>query len=115
MTLCSCRLGGNIDVQAETNMVEGMPPYKELRGEGSVSAQAEEAWQYARSRSKSVVGDLFTGQLQSTVQCPVCGACSHSFADFLDVSLPLPRKPGKGSTITIQVKCACSHASTNTC
>ena len=93
------------------NRVKGTPPYKELKGEGSVSAQAEGAWQYVRSRSNSPIGDLFTGQLQSALQCPVCGALSRNFDDFADISLELPRKPGKGATITIQVKYACSHSS----
>ena len=79
-----------------------------------MGAQALEAWCYARSRCNSAVGDVFTGQLQSTLQCPDCDALSHSFADFTDVSLPLPRKSGVGASISIQVKFACSHALTTT-
>ena len=101
----------NVDMQVETNLVRGTPPYKELKGEGSVSDQAKEAWDYARSRSKSVVGDIFTGQLQSTLQCPACGACSHTFEEFQDISLELPRKSEEGATTSIQVNCACSHSS----
>ena len=86
--------------------MKGKPPYKELKGEGSVNAQAEEAWDYAHSRSSSVVQDIFAGQLQSTLQCPVCGALSHTFDEFMDLSLPLPQKPGlsvRTPSCTIQV------------
>ena len=64
------------------NRVAGPPFYKELKGEGLVSAQATEAWTYARSRSSSAIDDIFTGQLQSTLQCLICGACSHAFDDL---------------------------------
>ena len=82
----------------------GKPPYKELKGEGSVSAQAEEAWSYGQSRSRSVIQDIFAGQLQSTLQCPDCGTCSHTFDDFLDISLPLPCKSSHRAVCTIQVR-----------
>ena len=78
------------DVQAEMNRVKGKPLYRELRGQGSVAAQADEAWEYVQSRSNSVIHDLFRGQLHSTVQCPHCRVCSHQFDDFMDLSLPLP-------------------------
>lgn len=37
-------------MQEETNVLKGRLPYKELKGKGSVSAQADEAWDYSRSR-----------------------------------------------------------------
>ena len=83
--------------------MKGKHPFKELKGEGSVRAQAEEAWSYAQSRSRSVVQDIFAGQLQTTLQCPVCGTCSHTFNEFLDFSLPLPCKSSPSSVCTIQV------------
>ena len=94
-------------VQTELNRVRGKPPYKELKGEGSVSQQADEAWSYAHSRNDSIIQDVFAGQLQSTLQCPACGALSHTFDGFMDLSLPLPPKPGLGlrasTSCTIQV------------
>ena len=93
--------------QIELNRVKGKPPYRELKGEGSVGQQADEAWEYARSRSNSVIQDVFAGQLQSTLQCPDCGALSHTFDEFMDLSLPLPQNSGlslRGShSCTIQV------------
>ena len=76
----------------ETNLVKGKHPLKELKGEGLVRAHTEEAWSYAQSRRRSVVQDIFVGQLQSILQCPDCGTCSHTFDGFLDLSLPLPCK-----------------------
>lgn len=94
-------------MQTELNRVKGKPPYKELKGEGSVKTQADEAWDYAHSRSSSVIQDVFAGQLQSTLQCPACGALSHTFDEFMDLSLPLPQESGlsvRSPTCTIQVK-----------
>ena len=95
-------------VQTELNRVKGKAPYKELKGEGTVSQQADEAWEYAHSRSNSIIQDIFAGQLQSTLECPACHALSHTFDEFMDLSLPLPQKASRnsrgGSTCTIQVK-----------
>lgn len=82
-------------MQKELDRVQGPLPYKELKGKGTVSAQAEEAWDYARSRSSSVINDLFAGQLQSTVTCPACGVESHSFEDFYHLSCLCPRLPSQ--------------------
>lgn len=93
-------------LQTELNRVKGKIPYKELKGEGSVNAQADEAWNYAHSRSNSVIQDIFAGQLQSTLQCPACGALSHTFDEIMDLSLPLPQKPSlsvRSAACTIQV------------
>ncbi|KAA6417109.1 MAG: ubiquitin carboxyl-terminal hydrolase 8-like [Trebouxia sp. A1-2] len=79
-------------MQTELNRVRGRPAYKELKGEGTVSQQADEAWEYAHSRSNSVIQDVFAGQLQSTLECPACHALSHTFDEFMDLSLPLPQK-----------------------
>ena len=98
---------GVVLLQTELNRVKGKPPYKELKGEGSLNAQADEAWDYAHSRSNSVIQDIFAGQLQSTLQCPACGALSHTFDEFMDLSLPLPQKAGlsvRSPTCTIQVR-----------
>ncbi len=94
--------------------MRGKPAYKELKGEGTVSQQADEAWEYAHSRSNSVIQDIFAGQLQSTLECPACHAVSHTFDEFMDLSLPLPQKSGHslrgGKTCTIQVGSVLCHA-----
>ena len=81
------------------------PQYKELKGEGSVESQADEAWDYSRSRSSGVFTDLFAGQLQSSLQCPhaKCGKFSHNFDEIFDLSLPLVLESSSGSACNIQV------------
>ena len=86
--------------QAELNKNKAKPPYKELSGKGSVAEQAEEAWAYTRACNSSVIDDIFGGQLQSTIQCSSCQACSHCFEYFLDLSLPIPKQR---SSVTVQV------------
>ncbi|WIA11761.1 hypothetical protein OEZ85_011855 [Tetradesmus obliquus] len=78
-------------LQSECNRVQGKPQYRELSSHGSVLQQAAEAAGYARSWHDSLVDDLFGGQLQSTITCSACGAQSHCFDPFLDLSVPLPR------------------------
>ena len=100
-------------VQAETSRVRGKLPYKELKGEGEVRAQADEAWMYDRSRRNSVITDVFAGQFQTTVTCSACGVESHTFEDFLDISLPLPEASHATACCSIEVKYDRSHAPSN--
>jgi ubiquitin carboxyl-terminal hydrolase 2 len=80
--------------------VVGKPAYRELKGDGSVVQQAEEADGYARSWHDSTIDDLFGGLLQSTLQCQTCKRESHCFDPFFDLSLPIPSRP----SVTVQVK-----------
>lgn len=81
--------------------VKGKPAYKELEGEGSASAQADKAWEYA-----GIIKNIFTGQHKSSLQCSHCAATSYKFDDFVDLNLPLPQKSNSKHVCTIQVKCA---------
>lgn len=95
-------------LQTELNRVAVKQPYRELSGKGTVQQQAQEAWEYARSRFHSIIDDLFAGQLQSTITCQACGAQSHCFDYFLDLSLPLPQPEGiarrySNQAVSIQV------------
>ncbi|XP_059478649.1 ubiquitin carboxyl-terminal hydrolase 32 [Neocloeon triangulifer] len=51
---------------------------------------AQEAWENHILRNKSIVVDLFHGQLKSKVMCRVCGHESVRFDPFNYLSLPLP-------------------------
>jgi hypothetical protein len=55
--------------------------------------------QRAVSRLYTVLPLCCSGQLQSAVTCGGCGAVSHCFEDFLDLSLPIPA----GRKASIQV------------
>ncbi|XP_023239784.1 ubiquitin carboxyl-terminal hydrolase 32-like isoform X2 [Centruroides sculpturatus] len=67
-------------------------PYVELKdSDGRPDEEvAKEAWENHIIRNRSIIVDLFHGQLQSTVTCKVCGHNSVRFDPFNYLSLPLP-------------------------
>ncbi|XP_029830554.2 ubiquitin carboxyl-terminal hydrolase 32 isoform X2 [Ixodes scapularis] len=67
-------------------------PYVELKDSAGRPDDevAREAWENHALRNRSVVVDLFHGQLQSTVTCKVCSHTSVRFDPFNFLSLPLP-------------------------
>ncbi|CAB4058241.1 USP6_32 [Lepeophtheirus salmonis] len=60
---------------------------------------AAEAWESHSARNKSIIVDLFHGQLKSKVTCKVCGHESVRFDPFTYLSLPLPME----SSVHIEV------------
>ena len=77
-------------MQMELSKHDWQVPYRALTAEGTVHENAAEAWEFARSREDSFIHDLFEGQRQSTTKCTVCGTCTHSFDDMMEVDLRLP-------------------------
>uniref|UniRef100_A0A8D0G4G2 Ubiquitin carboxyl-terminal hydrolase 32 n=1 Tax=Sphenodon punctatus TaxID=8508 RepID=A0A8D0G4G2_SPHPU len=67
-------------------------PYVELKdSDGRPDWEvAAEAWENHLRRNKSIVVDLFHGQLRSQVKCKTCGHISVRFDPFNFLSLPLP-------------------------
>ncbi|XP_053131058.1 ubiquitin carboxyl-terminal hydrolase 32 isoform X2 [Hemicordylus capensis] len=67
-------------------------PYVELKdSDGRPDWEvAAEAWENHLRRNRSVVVDLFHGQLRSQVKCKTCGHVSVRFDPFNFLSLPLP-------------------------
>ncbi|ELT99007.1 hypothetical protein CAPTEDRAFT_129894 [Capitella teleta] len=67
-------------------------PYVELKdSDGREDEEvAKEAWDNHLLRNRSVIVDLFHGQLKSTVMCQNCGTKSVRFDPFTFLSLPLP-------------------------
>ncbi|XP_064618756.1 ubiquitin carboxyl-terminal hydrolase 32-like [Lineus longissimus] len=67
-------------------------PYVELKdSDGRPDEEvAKEAWENHLLRNKSVIVDLFHGQLKSQVRCIECGHISVRFDPFSVLSLPLP-------------------------
>eukprot|EP00415_Alexandrium_ostenfeldii_P000250 UN0250 len=51
---------------------------------------AAEAWKNHLHRNRSVIVDLFQGQVRSQLRCQRCGARSLTFDPFLRLTLPLP-------------------------
>ena len=67
-------------------------PYTELKDSDGRKDEivASEAWDNHVRRNKSVIVDLFHGQLKSKVTCKVCNHESVKFDPFTYLSLPLP-------------------------
>lgn len=61
----------------------------EARGEERVAA---EAWHDHLLRNRSVLVDLFQGQLRSQLRCPKCNTVSVTFDPFVYLSLPVDKK-----------------------
>ncbi|KAF0300544.1 Ubiquitin carboxyl-terminal hydrolase 32 [Amphibalanus amphitrite] len=96
-------------------------PYVELRdSEGRPDViVAQEAWENHILRNKSIVVDLFHGQLKSKVTCRQCHHESVRFDPFNVLSLPLPmenfthmeitcksHRQGRGGCLSIMEYCA---------
>jgi ubiquitin carboxyl-terminal hydrolase 4/11/15 len=60
---------------------------------------AQEAWNHHLMRNRSVIVDLFQGQLKSTLKCPDCQRISIKFDPFMYLSVPIPHT----STVVINV------------
>ena len=65
---------------------------------------AAEAWGNYLKRDRSIIVDIFQGQLKSSVRCTQCGFVSAKFDPFMYLTLPLPAA-GKGE-LTLE---ACLH------
>lgn len=57
----------------------------------SLQEQSEDAWEKYLKLNKSIVTEIFAGQLQSAVTCTVCNHSSFTFDPFLDLSIPIEK------------------------
>ena len=57
----------------------------------SVLTAAKAAWGGYLGANDSIVTDIFSGLLQSTIECLACNHRSLSFDPFIDLSLPIPK------------------------
>ncbi|KAL9658083.1 hypothetical protein ABK040_012997 [Willaertia magna] len=67
-------------------------PYVELKdsdGQRPDKVVAKESWKLHLMRNRSVIVDLFQGQLKSTLHCNVCGKISIKFDPFMYLSCPI--------------------------
>ncbi|EDV23557.1 uncharacterized protein TRIADDRAFT_58322 [Trichoplax adhaerens] len=87
-------------------------PYVELKDSDGRSDEevALEAWENHIKRNKSIVVDLFHGQLRSAVACKTCDHASVTFDPFTFLSLPLPMD----NSIFIEVTVVNMDGSTHT-
>eukprot|EP00743_Colponemidia_sp_Colp-15_P010279 GILK01011304.1.p1 GENE.GILK01011304.1~~GILK01011304.1.p1 ORF type:complete len:590 (-),score=84.15 GILK01011304.1:61-1830(-) len=63
---------------------------------------AQASWKNYKNRNDSFISDLFSGQLQSTLTCTVCGYRSYCFDPFLDLSIPIPSVAGDNGPVTLE-------------
>ncbi|XP_053126083.1 ubiquitin carboxyl-terminal hydrolase 2 isoform X2 [Hemicordylus capensis] len=61
--------------------------------------KGRQMWMKYLDREDSRIGDLFVGQLKSSLTCSVCGFCSTAFDPFWDLSLPIPKGYGEVNLI----------------
>ncbi|XP_061448570.1 ubiquitin carboxyl-terminal hydrolase 2 isoform X1 [Rhineura floridana] len=54
--------------------------------------KGRQMWMKYLAREDSRIGDLFVGQLKSSLTCSACGHCSTAFDPFWDLSLPIAKK-----------------------
>lgn len=74
--------------------VKPKPILTEIDDNLSDSAKASEAWNRYLRMEDSRVGDIFVGQLKSTLRCTHCNHDSVTFDPFWDLSLPIPSRTG---------------------
>ncbi|XP_043357009.1 ubiquitin carboxyl-terminal hydrolase 2 isoform X2 [Dermochelys coriacea] len=53
--------------------------------------KGRQMWQKYQEREDSRIGDLFVGQLKSSLTCSECSYCSTAFDPFWDLSLPIAK------------------------
>lgn len=83
---------------------EGAQVEKQQPRAGDEKSKGEEAWNSWLSKSRSIVSDLFMGQLQSSVTCSHCGNRFTMYEAFWELSLPLVPKSGNALTSWLGIK-----------
>ena len=56
----------------------------------SVPESADKSWSLYLNMADSIISDMFSGQLQSTIECLTCRHKSNSFDPYLELCLPIP-------------------------
>eukprot|EP00761_Pharyngomonas_kirbyi_P012405 gb/GECH01012432.1/.p1 GENE.gb/GECH01012432.1/~~gb/GECH01012432.1/.p1 ORF type:complete len:861 (+),score=178.12 gb/GECH01012432.1/:1-2583(+) len=75
----------------DLNRIQNKPWVEMKESDGRDDALvAKESWERHLLRNKSIIVNLFQGQLKSTVECPHCDKVSITFDPFMYLSLPLP-------------------------
>ncbi|CAK7318591.1 Ubiquitin carboxyl-terminal hydrolase 2 [Vulpes lagopus] len=62
--------------------------------------KGRQMWRKYLEREDSRIGDLFVGQLKSSLTCTDCGYCSTVFDPFWDLSLPITKRGYPEVTLT---------------
>lgn len=80
-------------VHDDLNSVKRKPVYSAPDDSSMKDCKKSEIyWERYLSREKSMIQDLFVGQLKSTLTCTVCEHRSVTYDPFWDLSLPIPSR-----------------------
>ena len=80
-------------IHEDLNRVKTRPYVEDRDCDGTNDEKdAIEAWKNYLRRNKSLVVDLFQGQLRNTCTCLTCGHVNIRFEPFMYLSLPIPSK-----------------------
>jgi ubiquitin carboxyl-terminal hydrolase 8 len=83
-------------IHEDLNRVKQRPILNENDdSKNSLEKQAAEAWKNHLLRNRSIIVDLFQGQIKSSLKCHECGYVSHKFEPFMYLSLPIPEEKNK--------------------
>ncbi len=91
-------------IHEDLNRVRGIKPYVrdlEWIEEEDQEITARKAWKGYLHRNRSIIVDLFQGQLRSQLRCLRCGYMSVKFDPFMYLSVPIPKQSMK-RIITLQ-------------
>lgn len=84
----------------DLNRVLKKPYVEDVEDHGRPDAVvAAEAWRAYLLRNKSIIVDLFQGQLKSTLVCEHCGKRSVKFDPFMYLSLPVATHSGEAGSL----------------
>jgi ubiquitin C-terminal hydrolase len=80
-------------IHEDLNRVLNKPATEVPVGDNTVDDRvlAKRAWDVYLKRNRSVVVDLFQGQLRSELKCPACANVSVTFDPYMYLGVPLPR------------------------
>lgn len=70
--------------------LEDLANEKQQMSEEEQEQKACEAWKEHLQANRSIVVDLFQGQLKSTLKCLKCNYVSIKFDSFMYLSVPIP-------------------------
>ncbi len=77
-------------IHEDLNRVPKKPYIEDVEGNGvNDEANSVKAWHNYLLRDKSVIVDIFQGQLRNTLKCLQCGHCSVKFDPFMYLSIPI--------------------------
>merc|ERR1719453_171369 len=63
--------------------------------------KAARQWERYRARNRSLIVDVFEGQLRSQLTCCRCGATSSTFEPFRYLSVPIPSNHVDRATLRV--------------